>query len=92
MADAEFAAKYERGGLLCASHTALVLGKCRWKPAVAEKLVSINQKKYRHITAVLAEIKRKNDYQNQHEPWTEEEKQMWKKVVSVMNDEAGIRK
>ena len=55
-------------------------------------MIRINQKKYRHMIEVLAEIKRKNDYQNQHEPWTEEEKQMWKKVVSVMNDEAGIRK
>ena len=92
LADEAFAAKYEQGGLLCAAHTALLLAKCRWKPALAEKLIRINQKKYRHMIEVLAEIKRKNDYQNQHEPWTEEEKQMWKKVVSVMNDEAGIRK
>lgn len=90
--DAGFVAKYEQGGLLCATHLTMFLEKCRWKQALAQKIIAINERKHQKIIEVLAEIKRKNDYQNQHEVWTEEEKLMWKKVVSVMNDGAGIRK
>lgn len=90
--DADFTAKYEKSGLLCAAHLVMLLEKCKWKPELARKITEINDRKYRHIIEVLAEIKRKNDYQNQHEPWTDEEKEMWRKVVSVMNDPSGIRK
>ncbi len=91
-ADADFTAKYEKSGLLCAAHLVMLLEKCKWRPELARKITEINDRKYRHIIEVLAEIKRKNDYQNQHEPWTDEEKEMWRKVVSVMNDPSGIRK
>lgn len=91
-ADTDFVKKYESSGLLCAAHLTQFLEKCKWKPAIAKKIIEINEKKYQHMIAVLSEIKRKNDYQNQHEVWTDEEKNMWKKVVSVMNDLSGIRK
>lgn len=90
--DADFVMQYEKGGLLCAVHLTMFLEKCTWKKKIAEQIIAIHQKKYEAIKMVLAEIKRKNDYQNQHEVWTDEEKMMWKKVVSVMNDVSGIRK
>lgn len=90
--DADFVAQYEKGGLLCATHLTMFLEKCRWKKEIAETVTAINQRKFDNILEVLAEIKRKNDYQNQHEVWTDEEKMMWRKVVSLMNDISGIRK
>lgn len=85
--DDEFADQYTSGGLLCVPHLELI--KKTKNPKFA-KIQEITLKKYKALISHLSEIKRKSDYRYSHEPWTEQEKEAWKKAVSVINSHEGL--
>ena len=55
------------------------------------RLVEATMEKYKTLNSHLSEIKRKSDYRNTHEKWTDEEKSAWKKAVQIFNAYPGIR-
>lgn len=66
---------------------------CKMKKGKLEILPDITEDtimKYRELISDLAEIKRRNDYRYMHEPWTERQKEAWKKAVIMINSKKEI--
>ncbi len=87
----EFADAYEASGMLCVPHL-LQIQKIRFAPRkTVQRIVDCTMEKYRGLNAHLSEIKRKSDYRNTHEKWTDEEKEAWKQAVLTFNSYKGLR-
>ena len=88
----EFRRKYEEAGMLCMAHLHAVeqAGKTGLVnlsgKATVGAIRKATKKKYERICAQLAEVRRKNDFRFQNEPWTDEEKDAWSRAVYVIND------
>ncbi len=88
--NAEFSKQYEQHGILCVPHL-VAIQKIRFgNKKMVKKIVDTTMEKYKALNHHLAEIKRKSDYRNTHEKWTEEEKEAWKKAVLTFNAYPGI--
>lgn len=84
--DKEFAKKYEDDGMLCVSHTKLIIESSSKSQAnIINNIINTTEQKYKSLLNDLYEIKRKNDYRFNNEPWTESERTAWKKAVAVIN-------
>lgn len=85
----DFADKYKAGALLCVPHMELI--RTHKHKANVAAITQITLQKYDELLAHLSELRRKHDYRFTHEPWTEDEKLAWKRVVIVHVGKEGIR-
>ncbi len=94
-AHTEFAESYQAGGMLCLPHLAKIAalaGRQHGRQAVFERLKDATAAHYQRLNHDLLEIQRKHDYRFQGEAWTDSEREAWKKVVSLFNDQTGLRR
>lgn len=87
----EFATQYEQYGVLCVPHLIQIQNIRFADKKAVRRLVEVTMEKYRQLNHHLSEIKRKSDYRNTHEKWTDEEKEAWKRAVLTFNAYPGIR-
>ena len=88
----EFSKQYEtEDAILCVPHL-VAIQKIRFgDKKMVSRIVEATMEKYKNLNHHLSEIKRKSDYRNSHEVWTEEAKEAWKKAVFTFNSYPGIR-
>ena len=85
-----FCEQYETNGILCVPHL-IKIQKLRFaNKKNIRKITDTTLQKYEGLNHHLSEIKRKSDYRNTHEKWSEEEKEAWKQAVEIFNSYPGI--
>ncbi|MBP3448821.1 MAG: hypothetical protein J6K51_07365 [Clostridia bacterium] len=87
----DFEAQYEENGILCVPHLVAIQHIRFSNKKTVKRIVDTTMEKYKNLNHHLSEIKRKSDYRNTHEKWSEEEKDAWKKAVHIFNSYPGIR-
>ena len=88
----EFSTRYEQEeSILCVPHLVAIQNIRFSNRKTVTRIVDATMEKYKALNHHLLEIKRKSDYRNTHEKWTDQEKSAWKKVVETFNAYPGIR-